>query len=93
MDSKYTIFAKNKPLPSTSSPFGTNLKRKFAYSSSSSSTQPTAKKLHSASNGLQKNAQFKHSFTKTDSSSPMNKNHQDIQMQRKQLPVFAVQER
>lgn len=90
MDSKYTIFAKNKHLSAASSPFSPNLKRKFSYSSPSSSTQPAAKRPHNTSK--HSNTQFKHNFTKNDSL-PNRNPLQDIQMQRKQLPVFAVQER
>lgn len=91
MDSKYSIFAKNKPLSVASSPFSQNLKRKFAYSGSSGSTPPIAKKPH---NTLKhSNTQFKHNSTKNDSLSLANRNPvQDIQVQRKQLPVFAVRE-
>lgn len=91
MDSKYTIFGKNKPISVASSPFSQNLKRKFTYSNSSGSTLPLAKKPHNTSK--HSNTQFKHNSTKNDSLSLGNRNHlQDIQMQRKQLPVFAVRE-
>lgn len=91
MDSKYSIFSKNKPISDTSSPFSPNLKRKFSYSGSSSSTPPTAKKPHNTSK--HPNTQFEHNAPKNDSLSLANRNIvQDIQMQRKQLPAFAVRE-
>lgn len=91
MDSKYTIFGKNKPVAVASSPFSQNLKRKFSYSNLSGSTPSAAKKPHNAFK--HSNTQFKHNSTKNDSLSLANRNQlQDIQMQRKQLPVFAVRE-
>lgn len=88
MDSKYSIFAKAKPI---SVAFSQNLKRKFTYSGSSGSTPPVAKKPHNATK--YPNTQFKHNSTKNDSLPLVNRNQiQDIQMQRKQLPVYAVRE-
>lgn len=95
MDSKYSIFSKSKPTSVASSPFGQNLKRKFSYMNSSSSAPPAAKKPHNSQlPSKHSNAQFKNNSTKNDCSSSGNRNHsQDIQMQRKQLPVFAVREK
>lgn len=91
MDSKYSILGKNKPISVSSNSFSQNLKRKFPYSGSSSSAPPIAKKPHNASK--HSNTQFKHNYMKNDSLSLANRNQvQDIQVQRKHLPVFAVRE-
>lgn len=86
MDSKYSIFAKNRP---DSSSFGQNFKRKFSYSSSAGA--PPAKKpnLHTvtkSSNQLPKPNSTQNGST-TNKSTVV-----DIQMQRRRLPVFAVRD-
>lgn len=86
MDSKYSILAKSKP---ESSPF--SQKRKFVYGSGNSAPQPKRPNLQNSpklTNPLSKqvNAQ-------NGSSNIVNRNANiDIQLQRQQLPVYAVRE-
>lgn len=82
MDSKYSIFSRNKP-----SPFSQNMKRKFAYSSPSSlppTKKPNLQSTPKLSNPSQNSPQNGSTIVFNKSS--------DIQKQRKQLPVYAVRE-
>lgn len=87
MDSKYSIFSKNKPNQSNTSPFSQNMKRKFAYSSPSllpPTKKPNLQNTPKLSNPSQNSPQ-------NGSTMVFNKSS-DIQKQRKQLPVYAVRE-
>lgn len=83
MDSKYSIFSKNKSTLAESSPFSQNLKRKFTYGLSAS---VPAKKPH-----IQITPKPIQKLNSTQTATSKNV-VQDIQFQRKQLPVFAVRE-
>lgn len=88
MDSKYSIFSKNRPHLSDPSPFSPNLKRKFSYSTSSA---PPAKKPNLQTDTKPSNLLAKPNITQNGSAT--NKNVVlDIQMQRRKLPVFAVRD-
>ncbi|XP_055301326.1 ATP-dependent RNA helicase DHX33 [Sitodiplosis mosellana] len=90
MDSKYSIFSKNKTNLSDSSPFSQNLKRKFSYGSPSS-VPPAAKKPNLQNDTKPSNASLKQNINQNGAST--NKSAvADIQMQRRRLPVFAVRD-
>lgn len=90
MDSKYSIFAKNKSALSESS--SQNLKRKFTYCSSNSA--PSQSKKPNLQNGTKlSNFISKPNFTQNGTTVVANKNiSNNIQIQRQRLPVFAVRE-
>lgn len=91
MDSKYAIFAKNKSTSTESAPFSQNLKRKFTYGSASSI--PPAKKPNLQNVPKLSNPTTKLNHAQNGSSNITNKIFvQDIQTQRRELPVFAVRE-
>lgn len=89
MDSKYSIFAKNRPTLSESS--SQHLKRKFTYCSSNSAPSQSKKpNLHNAS---KLSTSQKQNTTQNGTAIEASKNSSNnIQIQRQQLPVFAVRE-
>lgn len=87
MDSKYSIFTKNRLNSTESSPFSQNMKRKFAYGSSNSAhpaKKPNLQIVPKLSNPSPHSTQNNSSFFSNKKT--------DIQIQRQRLPVFAVRD-